>query len=240
MSKWSDLNALFQDEHVKTGISVTEFCEKHGLTYNTARKHIRARVAVERKRQSDPKPTKPKQTQKKQKRKVASGKDAPNYRHGGYTKYYKDEINNLVEATTLDHELDLCRARIHMVMQAVDGINKTLDDPDLDDPDLKVRMYESLFKAEQALDKNVGRVESIVRTLSALETDSLTRGKLVVETARISQQTKALVNATKRGKHQAEIAEHEATKARKEAGGTSKLDNFIDSRTDGLDQVVSE
>jgi hypothetical protein len=97
-----------------------------------------------------------------------------------------------------------------------------------------------MFKAENALDRNITRAESITKTLSSIKTDSLARGKLVAETARIAQQTKSLVHATKRGKHQAEIAEHEAAKARKEAGGTSKLDDFIDKRTGGLDTVVSQ
>ena len=224
MSKWSDLNELFQKEHSETKISLRDFCDNNKLNYSTARKHIRTSRAAPRKIVSD-------EGQKLTR--------APNFRHGGYSKYFNDGVNGLVEATTLDDELDLCRARIHMVMDAIEGIQKLLDDPETDS-DAKTRLYESLFKAEMSLDRNVCRAESITKTLSSIKTDSLARGKLIAETSRITQQTKALVHSTKRGKHQADIAEHEAAKARKEAGGTSKLDDFIDKRTGGLDTVVSQ
>lgn len=224
MSKWSDLNELFQKEHSETRISLRDFCDNNKLNYSTARKHIRTSRAAPRKAVKD-------EGQRLTR--------APNFRHGGYSKYFKGDVNELVEATTLEDELDLCRARIHMVMDAIQGIQKLLDDPDTDN-EARARLYESLFKAEVSLDRNIIRAESITKTLSSLETDSLSRGKLIAETTRIKQQTQALVHATKRGKHQAEIAEHEAAKARKEAGGTSKLDDFIDKRTGGLDQVVSE
>ena len=224
MSKWSDLNELFQKEHSETRISLRDFCDNNKLNYSTARKHIRTSRAAPRKAVKD-------EGQRLTR--------APNFRHGGYSKYFKGDVNELVEATTLEDELDLCRARIHMVMDAIEGIQKLLDDADTTN-ESKVMLYESLFKAEMSLDRNVIRAESITKTLSSLETDTLARGKLIAETTRIKQQTKALVNATKRGKHQAEIAEHEAAKARKEAGGTSKLDDFIDKRTGGLDTVVSQ
>ena len=224
MSKWSDLNELFQKEHSETRISLRDFCDNNKLNYSTARKHIRTSRAAPRKAVKD-------EGQRLTR--------APNFRHGGYSKYFKGDVNELVEATTLEDELDLCRARIHMVMDAIEGIQKLLDDADTTN-ESKVMLYESLFKAEMSLDRNVIRAESITKTLSSLETDTLARGKLIAETTRIKQQTKALVNATKRGKHQAEIAEHEEAKARKEAGGTSKLDDFIDKRTGGLDTVVSQ
>lgn len=224
MSKWSDLNELFQKEHSETRISLRDFCDNNKLNYSTARKHIRTSRAAPRKAVKD-------EGQRLTR--------APNFRHGGYSKYFKGDVNELVEATTLEDELDLCRARIHMVMDAIQGIQKLLDDPDTDN-EARARLYESLFKAEVSLDRNIIRAESITKTLSSLETDTLARGKLIAETTRIKQQTQSLVNATKRGKHQAEIAEHEAAKARKEAGGTSKLDDFIDKRTGGLDTVVSQ
>lgn len=224
MSKWGDLNELFQKEHGETKISLRDFCDNNKLNYSTARKHIRTSRAA------------PRKVVKDEGQKLTR---APNFRHGGYSKYFNGDVNELVEATTLEDELDLCRARIHMVMEALPGIQNLLDDPDTDN-DARTRLYESMFKAESALDRNITRAESITKTLSSIETDSLARGKLIAETARIAQQTKSLVHATKRGKHQAEIAEHEAAKARKEAGGTSKLDDFIDKRTGGLDTVVSQ
>lgn len=235
MSKWADLNELFLKEHAEKGIGPLEFCESNGLNYATARRYIKLPQANLK--------NAPKQ------RKTKDGKKRPGVKpgtrnrsivkHGGYSKYFENNINQLVEGTTLDDELDLCRARIHMVMDAIEGIQKLLDNPETDN-DAKTRLYESLFKAEMSLDRNVCRAESITKTLSSIKTDSLARGKLIAETSRITQQTKALVHSTKRGKHQADIAEHEAVKARKEAGGTSKLDDFIDKRTGGLDTVVSQ
>lgn len=232
MSKWDDLRTLFEAEHKERGLSVKEFCDEQGINYDTARRHIKMPRAKLKKA--------PETSDKNNKSKPGVKPGTQNaLKHGGYTKYFKDHTNALVKATTLDDELDLCRARIHTVLEALEGINNHLEAPDID-ADTAARLYESLFKAENALDRNVARVESIVKTLSSLQIDSLARGKLIAETNRIEQAAKALVHATKRGKHQAEIAEHEATKARKEAGGTSKLDDFIDKRTSGLDAVVSE
>lgn len=237
MSKWDDLSELFLNEHELTGIGPRDFCESNGINYATARRYIKLPKANL------------KNTPKAKERKTKDGKQKPGVKpgsrnlhlvkHGGYTKYFNNDVNELVEATTLEDELDLCRARIHMVMDAIEGIQKLLDNPETDN-DAKTRLYESLFKAEMSLDRNVCRAESITKTLSSIKTDSLARGKLIAETSRITQQTKALVHSTKRGKHQADIAEHEAVKARKEAGGTSKLDDFIDKRTGGLDTVVSQ
>ena len=235
MSKWDEYKALFLEEHKEFGFTPRQFCEKHGLKYATARRYIKlpqANLKSEAKEPKEPKAAK--------KPGVKAGTQNTHLvKHGGYTKYFKNDLNQLVDGTTLDDELDLCRARIHLVMKAMEGISQALDSPDKDTI-TTASLYESLFKAENALDRNVSRVESIVRTLSTLETDTLARAKIKAETARITQQTKALIHVTKRGKHQAEIAQHEAVKAAKEAGGTSKLDDFIDRRVAGLDQVVSE
>ncbi len=237
MSKWDDLSALFLKEHAETGIGPREFCESNSINYATARRYIKLPQANLKK---PPKAKERKTKEGRQKPGVKPGsRNLHLAKHGGYTKYFNNDINELVEATSLEDELDLCRARIHLVMDAIHGIQKLLDDPDTNN-EARTRLYESMFKAENALDRNVQRVESIIKTLSSLETDTLARGKLIAETSRIKQQTQALVNATKRGKYQAEISEHEAAKARKEAGGTSKLDDFIDKRTGGLDTVVSQ
>ena len=104
MSKWGDLNELFQKEHSETKISLRDFCDNNKLNYSTARKHIRTSRAA------------PRKVVKDEGQKLTR---APNFRHGGYSKYFKGDVNELVEATTLDDELDLCRARIHMIMDAI-------------------------------------------------------------------------------------------------------------------------
>lgn len=225
-SDWEALNELYQkqNEEQEGGITLKEFCEQNDLAYSTARKKIKTSRKA------------PKKIVENRGRKLDR---APNFKHGGYTKYFKAGINELAESTTLEDELNLCRARIHMVLEAMEGIQLLLDNPETK-LEARSRLYESLFKAESALERNVIRTESITRTLSSIKSDPLIRAKLIAETTRIKQQTQALVNNTKRGKFQAEIAEYEAEKARKEAGGTSKLDDLIDKRTQGLDQVVSK
>ncbi len=56
----------------------------------------------------------------------------------------------------------------------------------------RLALYEKLLKAEQALDRNIQRIESIERTLSAMRIDEVTGPKIEADTKRIEAATRKL------------------------------------------------
>ena len=103
-----------------------------------------------------------------------------NTKHGGYSRFFDDEPELYDEAKALSiiDELHFVRARILSTTKALTKIridlaqSETLQD--------RVSLYESLVKAEQALDRNIGRVESLTKTLSTLRLDDATEPKIKV------------------------------------------------------------
>jgi len=235
-SKWDALQAEFVTAHEDTGIGAKDWCESKGLNYSTARRYIKP-VKV-------PKESKAKGTAKKQalvikpvKKKEVVKKSHNAIKHGGYSKYFSRNISELVDGTTLVDELDLCRSRIHLVITTIEQIHEKLKESP--DAETAASLFESLFKADNALDRNIARVESIVKTMSSIELDNLNQRKIIADTDRIIKTAKATVINARKSEVQTELAELQVAQARKDAGGTSKLDQFIDELTGGkVDQVV--
>ena len=240
---WKSLQAEFLLANTQTGVKAKEWCESKGLNYSSARRYIKSSSAkpedVKRAKSS------PKSKEIAAKNKPSTTKDPRKQRfgnknrlvHGGYSKYFQGDVGELVEATTLSDELDLCRSRIHLVIKAIEDIQKQLDaNPPIE---LATSLFESLFKADNALDRNIARVESIEKTMSAIELDKLNQHKIVADTDRSIKIAKATVVKSKKDAIQTELVELQVVQARKEAGGTSKLDDFIDQLTGGgVDKVV--
>ena len=229
--KWAELQQEFLIEHEKTGITVQSWCLKKGLNYASARRYIKATVA-----------------KAKVKNKVGRAINVianaehnnikhGNVKHGGYTQYFNADINALTSETALDDELALCRARIHLVVKTIEEIQRRLEQKV--EVEVATSLYESLFKADTALDRNIARVESITKTLSTIRLDDLQQSKIRADTNRSVEITKATVINAKKSIAQTELTRLQVEQTRKELGGTSKLDQFIDDLTDGLDKVVS-
>ena len=144
--------------------------------------------------------------------------------HGGYARYFSDQsaFDGVDELGLLD-ELRLCRARVISVTKALNDLALLLDSATA--PDEKATLYGQILRADEALQRNISRVESIEKTLSSLRIDDVTVPKVVADTARIKAATRKL--------------EAEATKLERDQGGdTTELGEMVadlqDMGTGGL------
>ncbi|MBM7070885.1 hypothetical protein JQC92_02365 [Shewanella sp. 202IG2-18] len=253
-SNWAELQTRFLIEHEKTGISAKDWCALNGLNYQTARRYIKntkasddqkakasSSVSVKKSQRANDKKNKNGSGEKMIKRPSMVG-NQNGRKHGGYSKYFKDpSIEELVEATTLEDELSLCRSRIHDVIEVIKKLQEQATQSTK--PEITASIADSLMKAEIVLEKNIARVESINRTISSIAVDKERREHIIADRERVANTARlANVNSTK-SIMQTELLELQIAKERKEQGGTSKLDNFIDELTnaDGdVDLVVAE
>ncbi len=220
--KWAALQEEYIKDYTETGISIHKWCVKKGLKYATARRYIKINDV---KANVTPK--------------VVVYEKPKNLKHGGYSQYFTKTISTMVSETSLNHELDLCRSRIHLVVCTIEEIQKRLGN-DKVDVEVAASLYESLFKADLALDRNIARVESITKTLSSLRLDNLQERKIVADTLRSSAQSKAAIVNTVKSAEQVDLIRLQIKLAERSLGSSSKVDDYIDSITGGLDKVVSD
>lgn len=225
-SNWLELQAEFAKAHAETGIKVKEWCESKGLKYSSARRYIKLTK------------TKAKIKTKVKAQAMAENKNLGALKHGGYSKYFNTDITTLVSGTDLTDELELCRSRIHLVVCTIEEIQRRLEQKPRVEAEVAASLFDSLLKADIALDRNIARVESITKTLSSIRLDNLNEHKIIADTTRSIEKTKATVINAKKSIAQTELVELQVEQARKLVGGTSKLDDYIDSRTNGLDAVI--
>ncbi|MCL1123401.1 hypothetical protein [Shewanella surugensis] len=224
--KWTTLQAEFLKAHEKTGITAKEWCEQRQLNYSTARRYIKPLSTNAHKLSTSP-VAKAKQVTVANRKQNNRFGIQNNLLHGGYSKYFKDpELNQLVEATTLEDELSLCRSRIHLIIKTIEQIQAQLDNKP--STEIASSLFESLFQAETALDKNIARVESITKTLSSIEIDQLNQKKIIADTKKSIVMSKSIVSNRLKSEVQTELARIQVKVAEREAGGTNKLDDLID------------
>ena len=249
---WLAMQEEFTAEHAASGISVKEWCEKEGLNYQSARRHIKFRTAQTahsdvRNAQSaqskvrtiahSEKNAQPKGNEAKargheareekgrasssarettdstlgannngrdQKGRFADGNPGnPNppanikpgmqltKTHGGYAQFLDaPELFDQAEGLRLRDELIFTRARVISVTKTLKALQQDLAAAtEMAD---RLALYEKLLKAEQALDRNIQRIESIERTLSTMRIDAVTGPKIEADTKRIEAATRKL------------------------------------------------
>ncbi|MBV7439673.1 terminase [Aeromonas sp. sif2416] len=110
--------------------------------------------------------------------------DRPALTHGGYAKFLDSpELFNEARELQLRDELDFTRARVISVTKLLKGLQQDLATAsEMAD---RIALYDKILKAEQALDRNIQRIESIERTLSALRIDEVSVPKIEEDTRRI-------------------------------------------------------
>lgn len=111
--------------------------------------------------------------------------------HGGYAKFLgADELFDQAEELKLRDELVFTRARAISVTKTLKNLQQDLTDAtEMTD---RIALYDKILKAEQALDRNIARIESIERTLSALRIDDVNGPKIEADTKRIKAATRKL------------------------------------------------
>ncbi|MDX7785996.1 hypothetical protein [Aeromonas caviae] len=110
--------------------------------------------------------------------------DRPALTHGGYAKFLDaEELFDQARELQLRDELDFTRARVISVTKLLKGLQQDLvTASEMTD---RIALYDKILKAEQALDRNIQRIESIERTLSALRIDEVSVPKIEEDTRRI-------------------------------------------------------
>ncbi|HFK2694306.1 TPA: terminase [Kluyvera ascorbata] len=112
-------------------------------------------------------------------------------KHRGYAKYLDADglIDHASEMALID-ELVFCRAR---ALSVTTTMKRMFDDmAKADSVEVRVELYGKILQAEQALDRNIGRIESIERTLSTLDVYAATVPKVIADTLRIKAATAKL------------------------------------------------
>ena len=118
-------------------------------------------------------------------------------KHGGYAKYFQQiEYFDDAELMSLHDELTFTRARVISVTKNLQKIHEDLSNAtEISD---RIALYGKITAAEQALDRNVARVESLTRTLSAIRIDDVNEPKIIADTDRIRSAKRKLDAETAR------------------------------------------
>ncbi|HEI8402774.1 TPA: terminase [Citrobacter freundii] len=222
---WKKLEQEFQRAHAKSGIKLQDWCEQKGISYATARRHIKMRRSA----QSDAQKKVRKTAQSVSEESVAdAGEDenahstdddencadrpetkrirgsrslAPTnafqerntaaVKHRGYAKYLDaDGLMDDASEMALIDELVFTRARALSVTSTMKRMFSDMEQAET--VELRVELYGKILQAEQALDRNIGRIESIERTLHTLDVYAATTPKIIADTARIKAATAKL------------------------------------------------
>lgn len=222
---WKKLEQEFQRAHAKTGIKLQDWCEKHGISYASARRYIKTRKSAQNNVQNAQK--KVRKSAQKKNPEASNGKDSPQdsshsdnddncaekpetkrirgsrslaptnafqerntaaVKHRGYAKYLDaDGLMDDASEMALIDELVFTRAR---ALSVTTTMKRMFDDmAKADSVEVRVELYGKILQAEQALDRNIGRIESIERTLSTLDVYAATTPKIIADTERIKAAT---------------------------------------------------
>ncbi|QMN54053.1 terminase [Citrobacter freundii] len=222
---WKQLEQEFQRAHAKSGIKLQDWCEQKGISYATARRHIKMRRSAQTDAQKKMRKTAQSVSeessadtgededahstdddencadQSETKRIRGSRSLAPTnafqerntaaVKHRGYAKYLDaDGLMDDASEMALIDELVFTRARALSVTSTMKRMFADMEQAET--VELRVELYGKILQAEQALDRNIGRIESIERTLSTLDVYAATTPKIIADTARIKAATTKL------------------------------------------------
>jgi len=246
---WKALQTEFLRDNAATGITAQQWCENHGLNYQSARRYIKPRAAQSAQNKqrntahsaqrnenaqncaggddsvdddehvsadaSDKTDTAPDQDAKPHGRDgkgrfaqgnagntgIPSNAFAPRNqtarKHSAYSKYLDaDELFDAVADSDLHDELIFTRARALSVTKTMKQIMEDLQKAE--SVETRIELYDKFLKAEQGLDRNIGRIESIERTLSSLQLNAVNVPRLSEDTLRIIAATAKLKAETQK------------------------------------------
>jgi len=162
--EWIKHQVAFLFAHEETGISVKSWCHKLQLNYSTARRYIK--VSRFKKNMRFEQSTLLKSNARRCSKKRGAPLGSQNaLKHGGYSKFFYNDYGQEVEAITEEDELRLCKSRIHNVLTEALLIYGELEKKH--SVDIAIKLYDSFLLADQAIDRNLSRIEQITRKKSA-------------------------------------------------------------------------
>ena len=189
---WPALNRAFQTEHLKTGITVKLWCEKHGINPSSAKRYIKRPAVAEGVADSRTK-NKGDEPVSKARQGVASCdevvKGAREFSqqlssamlgntnqktHGFYAEFMDEEDIAILEKShqvELDAELGLMRVRSARALKALAMIGADIEKAE--SIEQRVQLYEQYIKMQTKLDYAVQRIESITHTIADIQEKSL-------------------------------------------------------------------
>ena len=141
-------------------------------------------------------------------------------KHSGYAKYFEaPEVFAEVDELSIIDEIRFVRARIIVCTKSLNKIQQDL--AVVETLSERVSLYESYVRAEQALDRNIARVESLTRTLSGLQLD---KSKLRLDDVMEPK----IVADTEKSRSQKRKLDAETAKIERDQGGdTTPLDEIV-------------
>ncbi|HHQ6551501.1 TPA: terminase [Serratia fonticola] len=118
-------------------------------------------------------------------------------KHSAYARYLDaDELFDAVADSDLNDELIFTRARALSVTKTMKQIMQDLQNAE--SVEQRIELYDKLLRAEGGLERNIARIESLERTLSALALDAVNRPRLSEDTQRIKAATAKLKAETQK------------------------------------------
>ncbi|HHH1657056.1 TPA: terminase [Yersinia enterocolitica] len=252
---WEALQAAFLADNAVTGITAQQWCEQHGLNYQSARRYIKPRAAQSAQKKprrtahnaqsdataqqyansddaeeeeqklssdtDDDRDPESEPTEKPNSGRSGNGQFTKGNRHsegnagnpnpvgaftpgnqaarkhGAYARYLNaDDLFEAAADSDLHDELIFTRARALSVTKTMRKIHEDL--VAAESVDARIELYDKLLKAESALDRNIGRIESIENSLSKLKLDAINGPRLKADTYRIKAATSKLEAETQK------------------------------------------
>lgn len=144
-----------------------------------------------------------------------------NRTHGGYAKYFDEpEVFDEVDELSITDEIRFVRARIIVCTKSLNKIQQDL--AVVETLSERVSLYESYVRAEQALDRNIARVESLTRTLSGLQLD---KSKLRLDDA---MEPKIVADTEKSRSQKRKLDAETARLERDQGGDTTPVGEIVE------------
>lgn len=209
---WSELQKQFLSDHAATGISPKEWCESQELNYATARRHIKKPTA-QKGAQSAQNGTRKVRNPNKRNSNTAPMFECGNraaIKHSGYSKYMPDSDELFEDAAGLDliQELLFIRARTLSVTKVLGKLRTDFESAE--EAEVRSEIARQLVNTEQALDRNIARIESLERTISTLGLDKESLLKIIADTNyRKAATNKVNLESDKLGRELAEDDEND-------------------------------
>ncbi|ELY5182492.1 terminase [Yersinia enterocolitica] len=252
---WEALQVAFLADNATTGITAQQWCEQHGLNYQSARRYIKPRAAQSAQKKprrtahnaqsdataqqcansddaeeeeqklssdtGDDRDPESEPTEKPNSGRSGNGRFTKGNRHsegnagnpnpvgaftpgnqaarkhGAYARYLNaDDLFEAAADSDLHDELIFTRARALSVTKTMRKIHEDL--AATESVEARIELYDKLLKAESALDRNIGRIESIENSLSKLRLDAINGPRLTADMYRIKAATSKLKAETQK------------------------------------------
>ena len=219
---WAALAEQYSIDYEAEQISPADWCERNHLPYGTAKRYISLKAAKKacELRNSRAKKTRPGRNEKGHFIKghqipECTGQNMDNLvnfekghthslKHGGYAKLIRNpedlEVADEAEIIGLIAERRMYRARIASALRTINELEGQIEEG-IDDPDKIASMIRLIAAANNSIERCVGRVESLTKTLSSIRIDDVNGPRLAADHKRIvAAEGKLLAETDKLGR----------------------------------------